>query len=154
MQLSNFINENMQNILGEWESFARTLLPAATEMTDLALRDHAKQILEEVASGIDTRQSRQESTEKSQGLADDEKDSAASIHGTLRQESGFTMSQLVAEFRALRATVLRLWLPHVRQITDLTTRDMVRFNEAIDQAVAESIARFTENTDRGHPQDD
>jgi signal transduction histidine kinase len=148
MKLSSFINEKMETILVEWESFARTLLPAATEMTDLALRDHAKQILKEVAIGIDTEQSSRQELEKSKGLAPDEPESAASLHGTLRQESGFTMIQMVAEYRALRATVLRLWLPQVTQVTEAATNDMVRFNEAIDQAVAESTARFTEKTAR------
>jgi len=80
------------------------------------------------------------------GLAPDEPESGASIHETLRHESGFTMVQLLAEFRALRATVLRLWLPHAAQATETTINDVLRFNEAIDQAVAESTARFTERT--------
>ncbi|MDB5797617.1 MAG: putative two-component sensor histidine kinase [Paucimonas sp.] len=147
MQLSTFVNGNMESILMEWEAFARTLLPGAAEMTDLALRDHAKQMLEELARGVDSKQSRQQASEKSKGLAQDETDSAASVHGTLRQESGFTMVQLVAEFRALRATVLRRWLPQVTQVTEATINDMVRFNEAIDQAVAESKERLTEKTD-------
>lgn len=148
MQLSTFINENMQNILREWESFARTLFPATPAITAMVLRDHAKQMLEEIASGIDDPQSQRQAKEKSKGMARDDTQSAASIHGTLRQESGLTMNQLVAEFRALRATVLRAWLPQVGQVTESTTNDMVRFNEAIDQAVTESIARFTESTDR------
>jgi len=44
----------METILIEWESFARSLAPAATEMTDLTLRDHAEQILRGAAKQIDT----------------------------------------------------------------------------------------------------
>ena len=143
MNLSTFISEHIESILNEWESFARTLRP---EMTTIDLRDHAKQMLEALAKEIETPQSAQEACAKSQGRAQDETGSAASTHGTLRQESGFTVVQLVAEFRALRATVLRKWVPTITQMTHETTNEIVRFNEAIDQAVAESIARFTEET--------
>src|SRR3569832_512798 len=80
------------------------------------------------------------------GLAPDEPESGASIHETLRHESGFTMVQLLAEFRALRATVLLLCLPYVSQATVTLINVVLSFNEAIDQAVAESTARFTERT--------
>jgi signal transduction histidine kinase len=148
MKLATFINEKVETILVEWEAFARTLTPAATGMTGLALRDHAKQILKEAAEQIDTPQNPHQEAQKSKGLAPDEPESGASVHGTLRQEGGFTMIQIVAEFRALRGVVLRLWLPQVAQITETTTNDMLRFNEAIDQAVAESTARYTEQTAR------
>lgn len=148
MKLSRFINEQMEPILVEWDAFARTLGPAATDMTDLALRDHAREILQATADDIESEQSPNQQDEKSKGHAQDERNSAASEHGKVRQEDGFTMTQMVAEYRALRATVLRLWLPTVKRVTKETTKDMLRFNEAIDQAVAESTARFTEQTER------
>lgn len=148
MKLSIFITTHMESILTEWDAFARTLGPAATSMTDTALRDHAKQILQAVAKDIESKQSAEQQSDKSKGLQLDERDSAASEHGKIREEDGFTVIQMVAEYRALRATVLRLWLPHVKQMTDETTNDMVRFNEGLDQAVAESTARFTEQTER------
>lgn len=148
MKLSSFITTHMETILADWDKFARTLGPAATSMTDLALRDHAKQILQAVAIDIESKQNAGQQSDKSKGWQQDERDSAASLHGVIRQEDGFTMIQMVAEYRALRATVLRLWLPYVEQVTDATTSDMLRFNEAIDQAVAESTARYTEQAAR------
>jgi signal transduction histidine kinase len=73
----------------------------------------------------------------------DSKESAASIHGALRQASDFSLLQLSSEFRALRATVLRLWLRQVREMSDDTAQEMIRFNEAIDQALAESIVTYS-----------
>ena len=144
MNLSRYINEHMEDILVEWEAFARKLEPAADGMSDLALRDHAKQILEAIAADIRTPQTGQQQHEKSEGLAPQEaKDSAASIHGALRHDSDFSVVQLCAEFRALRATVLRRWLPQVQSISADATDEMVRFNEAIDQALAESLATFS-----------
>ena len=150
MKLFQFINQHIEDIIGEWEMFANTLGPAADAMSQLALRDHAKGILEAIALDIATRQNPVEQLEKSQGLAADEQEdlkSAASIHGALRQASDFSLTQLSAEYRALRATVLRLWLPTVDQMSQSTVQEMVRFNEAIDQALAESIVTYSARAD-------
>lgn len=127
------------------EAFARTQGPSANHMTSLALRDHAKLILTAIAAEIKTAQTPRQQQEKSRGLAPEPagQESAAATHGTLRQLSGYSLIQLTAEFRALRATVLRLWLPNLSAVTDTTASDMVRFNEAIDQALAESVVTYS-----------
>jgi hypothetical protein len=50
---------------------------------------------------------------------------------------------MVSEYRALRASVTRLWIDTAGDLTRQDLDDLVRFNEAIDQALAESTARFT-----------
>jgi signal transduction histidine kinase len=149
MRLDGFILERMDDILSEWEAFAQTLLPAAGRMSALALRDHAKQILTAIALDIATDQNSAQQIAKSQGLAPDldPGQSAASIHGALRQASDFSLLQLSAEFRALRATVLRLWLPQINQMSADVAQQMVRFNEAIDQALAESVITYSARAD-------
>lgn len=52
------------------------------------------------------------------------------------------MDQMVSEYRALRSSVLRLWLANHRMDAEHDMQDMIRFNEAIDQALIESIATF------------
>ena len=144
MKLDQFIDTHMGEILAEWEAFAQTLDPASDHMTLQELRDHAGEILQTIVRDIQTRQNATQQYEKSQGLAPDEDEqSAASIHGALRQASNFSLLQLSAEYRALRATVLRLWLPQVGQLSADTIDEMVRFNEAIDQALAESIVTYS-----------
>ena len=49
---------------------------------------------------------------------------------------------MAAEYPALRASVLRLWAEALLSLAGPNVEDMVRFNEAIDQALAESIAFF------------
>ena len=139
----------MEDILAEWQAFAKSIAPEGGNMSDLALRDHARQILNAVALDIETAQNPQEQIDKSKGLAPDIEhgQSAASIHGALRQASDFSLLQLSAEFRALRATVLRLWLPQVRDMDEAAADQMVRFNEAIDQALAESIVTYSARAD-------
>src|SRR6185369_14399241 len=148
MKLSDFITAHTEEILKEWESFATTLLPAAAEMSQSELRDDAKQILRAIALDLETDQTRREQIKKSKGFMGVPADSAAIEHGELREASGFTLVQLVAEYRALRASVLRLWPHHADRITMATLDELTRFNEAIDQALAESIHVFSDHAHR------
>lgn len=145
MSLSRFITENMEAIVAEWEKFATTMEPAAQTMTDLALRDHAKPILLAIAKDLQSTQSALAQSEKSKGLAPalSTRETAAATHGALRHVSGFDLNQLGAEYRALRASVIRLWmLANPAVIDSSVLEDMIRFNEAVDQAVAESTSRY------------
>ena len=144
MRLSKFILQNLDPILAEWDAFARTLGPAAAEMSPRALRDHARPILLVIAQDMAQPETPREQKEKSQGRQPMEPGSAAGTHGTLRHVSGFSLLQLTGEYRALRATVLRLWLPHVEKFGEDVARDMMRFNETIDQALAESVLTYSE----------
>jgi hypothetical protein len=144
--LPDFIQFEIEAILVEWEAFAAAQLPAAAEMKSLALRDHAKQILQAVARDIRRPQTDEAQTLKSMGRAPllrDTAETAAETHALLRARSGFDIIQLAAEYRALRASVLRLWKDAGGVSSDEDFNDMVRFNEAIDQALAESISSFS-----------
>jgi signal transduction histidine kinase len=142
--MATFILDHMEEILAEWEAFAETMTPAADTMDTAALRDHAKQMLEAIASDIQTAQSGEEQDLKSKGLGPGSgKDSAAAAHGLLRQQVGFDLGQLVAEFRALRASVLRIWLARKGYADAPSAYEMARFNEAIDQALGESVTTYS-----------
>ena len=149
MRLAQFITEDIELILVEWEAFAQSLAIAGQKMTSLALRDHAKQILQAIAQDIEESQSDLAQAYKSKGyvrIAEATR-TAAQTHGALRYLSGFDLRQLAAEFRALRASVLRRWLK--RGAGDETALyQMTRFNEAIDQALAESIANYSDEVAR------
>jgi signal transduction histidine kinase len=145
MRLAQFIIDNLESILVEWEAFAASLLSPGQTMTSLALRDHARQILLAIAEDIETNQTALEQGYKSKGFVPiaESTRTAAMTHGALRHLAGFDLRQLAAEFRALRASVLRLWLK--RGADDPTALyQMTRFNEAIDQALAESIANYSD----------
>lgn len=147
MQLSDFIEKNIDRILVEWEAFAATCMPAAGRMTRLQLRDHGRHILEAICEDLKSPQTRAEQSAKSKGMAPVDPGAghtAAETHAILRAHSGFDIEQLASEYRALRASVLRMWLDEGKP----TTQDMVRFNEAIDQALAESISFFSDQVER------
>jgi len=144
MRLADFIQRDMEAILSEWEAFAATLLPAAVDLNSDSLRDHAEQILRAVCKDLDTAQNDEERERKSKGLAAgpiNARNTAAETHALLRAQGGFNVNQMASEYRALRASVLHLWAKACEP-SDIFVPDLVRFNEAIDQAVAESVAFF------------
>lgn len=143
MRLSKFINENREVILQEWEDFAMTLHPL-TFANKAQLRDDAAAMLSVICLDLNSYQSVAQGIEKSKGHAPQLKlDTAAESHAVDRLKVGFTVEELIAEYRALRASVLRLWQDRVKTADHLDLQDMLRFNEAIDQAITESIARFS-----------
>jgi signal transduction histidine kinase len=110
-----------------------------------ALRDHARDMLDVIARDLETTQSESERADKSRGAQPKETGSgqtAAGKHGFGRAESGFHVEVMIAEFRALRASVIRLWRARQTQADATDLEDLTRFNEAIDQAVAESVAQY------------
>lgn len=139
MKLSEFIRTNKKQIVDEWEAFARTLLPAAGAMNRIGLRDHAAEILDAIVLDLEAPQDSSEQSEKSMGRGEDHRMEAVGLtHAALRIDDGFTLSQLVAEYRALRASVLRLFA----KAGGADMRQVTRFNESIDEALVEATDRY------------
>src|SRR5690242_11929009 len=129
--LAAFIRDSIEQILAEWDEFAKSCSPAADSLSPRELGDHARQMLNWIADDLETYQTKAEQVEKSKGNADDAPgESAATKHGAIRFSDNFTLSQVFAEFRALRASVVRLW-SRGRSITDNSELlELIRFNEA------------------------
>jgi signal transduction histidine kinase/ActR/RegA family two-component response regulator len=143
MRLADFIRDQTEAILQEWESFARTVEPAGAAMSGTALRDHAAVMLQSIARDITRTQSRAEEIAKShgQGVPSEQVD-AGEEHGVARLEANFTIEQLVSEYRALRSSVLRLWYEASPAPTATDIDDIIRFGEAIDELQASSVFSF------------
>lgn len=148
--LSRFIVLNSEEIIFEWAEFARTLCPAGGTMDLDQRRDHVAGMLKAIAADLETAQTRGQQAAKSKGEDDAHVDSvtAANSHGTERAAFGYTPAEMVSEFRALRASVLRLWSESNRQFSQADLQQVTRFNEAIDQLLAESIARYAQDVQR------
>lgn len=147
MRLVDFIETSGEPILAEAVAYARTL-PPLSQLPETALRDHIPKILDAIVSDLKQAQSREVSRIKGLGEApidEDAPETAAQTHGRMRARSGLHPSQLVAEYRALRASVLRLWAD--TQPDNASVKEVARFNEAIDQAIAESVDFFAEEMD-------
>ena len=142
VRLPQFITESMEVIVAEWESFAQSLTPFSHAMTPQALRDHIHQMLEFIVTDMEKAQTPGERRVKSHGLKD-ETNTAAQTHAALRLAGGFDIGQMASEYRALRASVLRLWTRTGPAFDAQDIDDMTRFNESIDQELAESVNFYT-----------
>ena len=140
--LSDFIYANLDTILEHWERFARSIR-SAHGMNASALRDHAAGLLTAIAADLEHAQTRFEQDEKSKGRAPRGASvTEAELHGADRVARGFSVNDTVSEFRALRASVLHLWSEADRPASPGAGQQVIRFNEAIDQALAESMERY------------
>lgn len=149
MRLSQFILDNLESILQDWEDFARSL-PQGPTMSIAGLRNDAEKMLRFVALDMESAQTRQQEFAKATGHGPSlpvGEYSAAHDHGLTRAVDRFSLTEVVSEYRALRASVSRRWVDAV-PITRESVAEIIRFNEAIDQILSEGIARFTERLDQ------
>lgn len=145
MKLTEIIISEMDQILQEWQDFAQTLQSAKLMDKD-ALRDHAKVMIESIVKDMSTEQTQNEEFNKSIGHTNhpgkESKliDKNAKDHALSRVIAGFGIRDLVSEYRALRASVLRLLVNSSNYTAQLSNiSEILRFNEAVDQALAECI---------------
>ena len=142
--LAAFITRELQPIMADWELFARSLSPEISSLSSDRLRDHAEQILKAVAVDIAGAQSKLDQAAKSKGQSPDTSPpltAAAEQHAVSRMNDQFNLNELVAEFRALRASVLRRWAG-TSPTGGGRVEEVTRFNEAIDQALAASMGHY------------
>lgn len=144
MSLPDFIRDRHEEIIREFAAFAKTLMPPEVTMTEAELRDHAKEILTAVAEDMRLAQTHAEQHRKSQGRGSvNTMEASGRLHAADRILHGYTFEAVLAEFRALRGSVLRLY--EDSGATDLG--EVRRFNEAIDEALTESMHQFARETD-------
>jgi signal transduction histidine kinase len=148
--LAEFIRTNIDHILQDWEDFAQSLFPAAA-LSRLASQDHAKELLLAVAADIAHSQSAQAQEDKAKGLVPDNDpalQAAAQQHGLARVTAQFDLEQLIAEFRAVRGSVLRRWAGEKRGAVN-GAEEITRFNESIDEALASSVRYYSRKHEEG-----
>jgi signal transduction histidine kinase len=151
MRLHTFILNNLDVLLVDWVAFARELQPSSGNIDHDGLLDHGRLILTVIASDMQTPQDDTEQQDKSEGNSSSASDSPhvpARSHARQRERQGFDIEELVAEYRALRATVLRHWAKVSSSTTVEDLEDITRFNEAVDQAIAESLHSFVAALDK------
>lgn len=146
MRLSAFIESAREQIIAESVQYATTL-PQLGNQAVSVLRDHLPLVLDAIVLDLQQPQTRAQSIAKSQGIGPTfSPETAAQTHGQLRARSGLNIEQLVAEYRVLRSSVLRLWAD-AHEPDAHVIADTMRFNEAIDQAVADSVAFHAAETE-------
>lgn len=148
VRLSTFIRNNEETILQKWEDFAQSIRSAPSAMDKAALRDHARSMLDAIVEDIDTPATGRRQTGKFRRLSPrGREETAAQAHGSDRMEWEFEIGDMVSEFRALRASVIRLWSD---SSSGTNPEEMVRFNEAIDRALADSVDGYARENEQQH----
>lgn len=151
MRLPDYISSNIELILADWETFARGL-PAGSGKNKSGLRDHAALLLTAAVEDMNSKQTATQKGEKSQGEVDNnaegEDTDASVLPGMERASAGFGVNELLAEYRALRTSVIQLWGLGKKSYDNLDVEDILRFNESIDQSLAVSAKTFTDRIER------
>jgi signal transduction histidine kinase len=147
-KLADFIERYSETIVESAIGFAKSI-DLGKPLDDAELCDHLPEIIAAIAVDLRTPQNRDEEIRKSEGRAPATKGwrAAAASHALNRAQSGYSIAHLVSEYRALRASVLRAWV----ESPDWDSRshqDITRFNEAIDEAVAEAVSHYEDEVER------
>lgn len=141
--LARYIADNVDAIVDEWEQFARTTGPAAANLSATELRDHARVVLQAVAADMQSVQNEADQHQKSLGDAapgvPGHVQRTSRLHAQHRFQQGFTLTEMVSEYRALRASIIRRWTAQLHAADEVQLSELTRFGEAIDEGLTESI---------------
>lgn len=150
MRIGRFIRTHPAEIESRWETFARTLSSFAPDLSASELRDHLREILLAMADDMESSQSPDEQAAKGRGkgVRNGALDRISALHARVRLNSGFNLEQAISEYRALRSSILFLWVQTQPSSEDVVLSEVTRFNETIDQAIAEIIRRYADRSER------
>ena len=151
ISLADYIEENIEHLQAEWTAFAGTRQPAASYVPVEALTNGSKELLLGIAADLRTEQSRKHRAAKSRGASDEDHNDLvhnARQHAEQRLQDGFTLDQLVSEYRALRASVVREWPESLPSIDAASLDELVRFDEAMDQSLCAAVRAFNKGTEQ------
>lgn len=150
MRVAQFIRTHPEQIEAGWESFAKALSSFAPNLSVSELRDHLREILLAMADDMESPQSPEEQAEKSEGKAfrGGALDRITELHARMRLNSGFNLEQAISEYRALRSSIIFLWIRTQPNHDDVVLSEVTRFNETIDQAIAEVVRRYADRSER------
>lgn len=149
MRLSTHLRVNAEDILAAWDAFAATLVQDGSMLDPVTLRDHAGEILAAIADELDRPPpvDKLDTPPDASDGASEDLEAAAGTHADTRMVSGFAIDAMITEYRAFRTSIVQLWLTAGggrEQPRDM--EDLLRFHESMDQAIADSVARYTDQT--------
>ncbi|MDB0573917.1 sensor histidine kinase [Ralstonia solanacearum] len=149
MNLSDFIEANLPGLIDDWSEYAHKVSVDCGRLSEDQLRNSARDLLVQIAADMRESQTPAQQHAKSWGdrpPSESGFNEAAHEHADDRLSHGFGINDVVAEYRALRASVLRRW-QQASQADASALDEMIRFNEAIDQMVAESVRQHAQRTE-------
>ncbi|MEX1198241.1 MAG: EAL domain-containing protein [Pseudohongiellaceae bacterium] len=148
MKLFQFIHTEMEQLLEDWEENALEIAPELEGEDSSALRDHAREMLEFITEDLSTLQTGEESTRRDHDKDEASASGAGEEHGTERSRQGLSMLQMIQELRALRVRVTRAWSDEQRGLAAKDIGELMRFIEAIDQLIVNSVSSYSARKDQ------
>src|SRR5712664_189054 len=135
-RLADFLRENREEILAHWEAEVRKVR-AAQRLERPLLLDHVPEFIEDLAEYVD---------ELRTGHDVAPPDDHPRIHALERLEVGYDLAEVVAEYAVLRRCITEL--ASRMHTPALRSAELPRLHDAIDQAIATSVVRYTEARER------
>ncbi|HEV8246776.1 MAG TPA: PAS domain-containing protein, partial [Polyangiaceae bacterium] len=127
------IGARKQQILAEWEVRAREL-PGARSLTRPALLDSVPELLDQIARGL---------AELARGRTWEIAPPGAGAHALERLHEGFNLSQVVAEYTALRESILRA----LRDENSSSAAEHL-VHQVIDRAIGVAVEQYSAARER------
>jgi signal transduction histidine kinase len=136
LSLASFIQDHREQIVQAW--MARVAgLPAAQGQSWGMLRDHVPQMLDEIARVLD-----------GDSIPAGALEALAARHAQLRFKKGYDPRQVIAEYQALRRSIIQLYDTWIAEVPRDLLRPVSRFNEMLDLAIADAVEQFWNDHDR------
>ncbi len=131
LPLDEFLRQEHETILREWESLDRQMLASAREPTSERLRDNLPEIL------IDLADQYERTSDKTRYINFPQQ--GPRLHAQDRWEQGFSLEEVAREYGLLRVVILQI-LSSLRG--ELPEGELVFLNEALDKAIVESVTTY------------
>src|SRR6266850_2529932 len=135
-RLADFLRENREQILAHWEAEVRKVR-AAAQLERPLLLDHVPEFIDDLAEYVD---------ELRTGHDVGPPEEQSRIHALERLEVGYDLAEVVAEYAVLRRCITEL--ASRMHTPALRSAELPRLHDAIDQAIATSVVRYTEARER------
>lgn len=143
MKLSTFIIDNIERLLQYRENFAKTVFKDIQNTT--IFRNHAKEMLIAIAIDLQQPQSNMKRIAKNNALFNQHhvKKMSAVFYNMAQMEEVFSIKDIAAEYRLLRRKVIKYWMKEHPLKAVSEQEELIRFNEALDLLLEESILTYT-----------
>ncbi|MDQ7981331.1 HAMP domain-containing sensor histidine kinase [Paraburkholderia sp. SARCC-3016] len=144
MDLCEFINENLEALVDDRLSAARTLR-AIGGIARTELQQTARRTLLDIVDRMRRPQAGHDAAGPPGAMSSERLpggESGFDVQPVSLPASGYSLNDLTEDYRLLRASVVKRWLPADAQMDPAALHELVRFNNAVDEALTEAVARY------------
>ena len=144
MPLPTLIRANLDRLVDEWCAYAADHIAPAKVLTRDELENSSRELFTAIAADMCTAETEEERVQKSHGESAGNCRAligCAKSHANDRAGQGFSLPDMASEFRAVRASVMRL-CGDSAEYGPIPIAQVVRFNASLDEAWTVSLGWF------------